>query len=165
MLAYVEIFLYFCTLNCIFFMHRTDVPYNVKEEYDLKNVEGEYCYKAVSYHRNGTNGKARWTITVDEEIGLFVDAIMEDTIIGTNGWVLLIRDGQRIKVGVTANHEDSYIGRFRRSTDVEWHGYPGNYRGDVGDIPPGKVLQNWANNLYIRKSDILRIQTQKPCNL
>ena len=108
-------------------MHRTDVTYNIKEEFELEGIVDEYRYMAVSYHRNGTSGKSQWMISVDEEIGLFADAIKEDNIISNNGWMLLIRDGQRRKVGVTANHEDSYIGRFRRSTEVEWHGYPGDY--------------------------------------
>lgn len=146
-------------------MHRTDATYNINEEFELEGIADEYRYKAVSYHRNGTERKAKWTITVDEEFELFVDAIKEDNIVGTNGWMLLIRNGQRRMVGVTANHEESYIGRFRRSTDVEWHGYPGDYKHNPKDIPLGKVLQNWADKFYIGKSDMSRIRLQLPCNL
>ena len=143
---------------------RTDTPYNIKELFD--DIETENCvYKAVSYHRNGTANKSQWLIDVFDEIVLFVNAITLEYIVGTRGWNVLVRNQQLVPIGVTVQGEPSYIGRFTSTGNGEWHGYPGDYKRSVSDIPHSKVLHKWVENAYITKAAMLRIQLQKPCNL
>lgn len=145
---------------------RTDTPYNINDLFGINaDVFGNYVYKAVSYHRNGTANKSRWIIGVDEEIGLFAYAIVAKSIYEYRGWALYIEDGVRYVVGRTVSGEDSYIGVFTRSTEIEWHGYPGDYKRSDKDIPHTAVLQNWKNNGYITKSHMFHILHQQPCNL
>lgn len=145
---------------------RTDTPYNINDLFGIKVEDySNYVYKAVSYHRNGTAHKSQWIIGVDEEIGLFVYAITANSIGECRGWALYIKDGVRNVVGLTIDREESYIGVFERSTELEWHGYPGDYKRSDKDIPHTTILQNWKNNGYITKSHMSHIQHQQPCNL
>lgn len=142
---------------------RTDTPYNIKE---LFNIGTEDCvYKAVSYHRNGTADKSQWQIEVFDEIVLFANAVTLGYIVGNRGWNVMVHDQQLVPIGVTTQGEPSYIGRFAFTGNGEWHGYPGDYKRSVSDIPSTKVLYKWVENAYITKATMSRIQKQKPCNL
>lgn len=145
---------------------RTDTPYDINALYGIDAKEkGNYVYKAVSYHRNGTANKSQWTIGVDEEVGLFVYAIETKSIGESRGWTLYIKSGVRKVVGLTVDGGESYIGVFERSTESEWHGYPGDYKRSDKDIPHTAILQKWANSGYISKSHMSHIQHQQSCNL
>ena len=142
---------------------RTDIPYNIKELFDIGKEN--YVYKAVSYHRNGTANKSQWQIGVFDEIVLFANAIKLEYIVENRGWNVFLQHQQLLPVGVTAQGEPSYIGRFTSTGNGEWHGYPGDYKRSVSDIPHSRVLHKWVENAYITKASMLRIQQQRPCNL
>ena len=129
---------------------RTDVPYNLGELYPNAHSFEGYIYKVVSYHRNGTVAKSQWSISTREEVDLFAEAIRTNAIAVKDGWMI--------------HNEASFIGRFRRTTDMEWHGYPGDYMRARSDIPPTSILQMWVGK-YITKSQMAHIQRQQPCNL
>lgn len=143
---------------------RTDVPYNLGELYPNAHSFKGYIYKVVSYHRNGTVAKSQWSISTREEVDLFAEAIRTNAIAVKDGWMIYFVNNQRKIVGKTIHNEESFIGRFRRTTDMEWHGYPGDYMRARSDIPPTSILQMWVGK-YITKSQMSHIQRQQPCNL
>lgn len=143
---------------------RTDIDYNMAEEFPDDNITG--IYRAVSYHRNGTKSKSQWLISVDDEIGLFANAKKEGyTSIGTGHSVWVV-DSQLLDLGITTSGITTKLARFVDGTHTDnWHGYPANYISAKSDIPPTCVLHKWADQNFISKSDITKIQKQRPCKL
>ena len=144
--------------------YRTVVDYDMSTEYPVYNITG--IYRAVSYHRNGTAGKSQWIISVDEEIDLFAVAKKEGYAAYGVGHAVWVVDSHLVDLGLTVNGNFTKMARFEDGTHTDnWHGYPANYMLAKSDIPPTGVLKKWVDNSFISKSDITKIQKQRPCKL
>ncbi len=143
------------------------MPYQVDIDYDLK-PSIDCIYKVSSHHRRtrGNTNKSVWTISNDEEVGLFIFS-------KTSNWVeeyvcygLKLNGTTILVVGRNPGNDDLKIAKFVDSNrNNKWHGYPADPKKKKQDIPCMEILTEWKNMNYIAKSDVRKLKQQIPCDL
>ncbi len=124
-------------------------------------------------HRDGNPKKSQWAIDQGQEIGVFECSYESDWVSQEqdkrSSWGLYIVDRIPSVLGRTAREcklplGDVRVAKFTESQQT-WHGYPANYRDNNQDRPDTRILKSWHTRGYIRKNEIKRIRSMKPCSL
>jgi hypothetical protein len=143
------------------------MPYKVDIDYDLK-PKIDCIYKVSSHHRRtkGNTNKSVWTITIDEEVDLFIFSKNSNWVEGKICYGLLLSGTTLLVVGRNPEKEDLKIAKFVDSNDNnKWHGYPADPKNRKQDIPCMELLSVWRDKKYIGKSDVRKLKQQIPCDL
>jgi len=129
---------------------------------------GRYKYILANHHRNRQNSdKSRWTISKTEEVESF-------RLMSTNNWIEETSKGWSIHrvnyvneiLGVSTQNEEVQIAKFvDSSNNLQWHGYPVDYRKSVHDRPNSKILKDWVNQGIIKRSHMSKILKGKDCTI
>lgn len=137
---------------------------------DLSLKDEEKKFKGWVYHPNpdhrgikNIKKKAKWDISVDEEIICFVYARKSNWINGDKGWGLHLSNNEPQKVGRLAKPDNrkqrySWIARFHDGTSTSnWHGWPADTKLKTNDRPTTEVLKDWKKKGYITKAILIKI--------
>ncbi|WP_154990421.1 hypothetical protein [Priestia megaterium] len=129
---------------------------------------GKHKYILASHHRNKqNNNKSLWTITPAEEVESF-------KLMYTNNWIIEKNKGWSIHrvgytngvLGLSPQNEDVQIAKFvDSSNNLQWHGYPVDYRKSRHDRPESGILKNWVDQGIIKRTDMSKILRGKGCTI
>jgi hypothetical protein len=124
-------------------------------------------YGVHPHHRNGMRRKSQWTISEDQERGVFVDARDKNWILQDIGWGLKIVEGRVAYLGVAQNHiTQLFVAKFVNGNRKQsWHGYPADHQRHTQDIPNETMLQRWLDDGVLPPQKIAKLQRGKPCSL
>lgn len=123
-------------------------------------------------HRNQSEKKSQWIISMDDERYCFINAMNSHWDLPLyNCWGLHFEAGKVSYVGIVASNEpDShqlFIAKFVDSNkNNKWHGYPADPCGSKQqDIPPETVLNIWLQKQYLRPQVIRKLSRGQKCKL
>jgi len=124
------------------------------------------AYTPLSKHRGvATESVSVWTVEVCDEVECFLTAFRAGWVLGDKAWGLRQLALGRLQVlGVNGFNERLVLAKFVGG-DSGWHGYPADYRRRVQDRPPMGLLRTWYTSGILRKHQISKISSGKPCNL
>lgn len=129
---------------------------------------GRYKYILANHHRNRQNNdKSLWTITQNEELESFKLMSNNSWIVDDNkGWSIHRVNYSNEILGVSTQKESVQIAKFvDSSNNLEWHGYPVDYRKSVYDRPQSTILKDWVNQGIIKRADMSKILKGKGCTI
>ena len=141
------------------------MPYELDKNLDLTPVTAAKYYIS-SAHRRVQQNKSRWIITIDQEVGCFIESQINTWIEGFFSWGLITNGNNLLVLGKNSQNEELKIAKFvaKNNNDV-WHGYPADFCRNIQDRPGMMILQNWRTNGHIEKHHITKIRQGKECNL
>jgi hypothetical protein len=118
-------------------------------------------------HRNGGNGrKSQWVIAEPAEVQCFERSHKSNWTTTNAAWGLHLPGSSPQVLGRSVTGTDLKIARFLPAANGKtWHGFPADYRRKKQDRPAVTVLLLWLKAGFIRKHDISRVRSGKPCNL
>lgn len=128
----------------------------------------EHKYILANHHRNGQNSnKSLWTITRDEEVESFILMYTNNWIANNNkGWSLHRVNYSNEILGLSTQKENVQIAKFvDSSNNLQWHGYPVDYRKSVHDRPTAEILKDWVGKRIIKRADMSKILQGKGCTI
>ncbi|RXK47062.1 hypothetical protein [Aquirufa rosea] len=142
------------------------MPYKADTEIDLTaQTTGSYII-ASQHRKKGNPNKSIWTITFDEEVNCFIQALNGDWKIGKEAWgVKVIGDILQV-VGLNNNRQELKLAKFVDGTNTNvWHGYPADYMSKAQDRPATNILKVWVDNGFLTKAKMSKIRLGQSCNL
>src|SRR5258707_9647087 len=128
-------------------------------------------------HRDGSYDKSQWIIDELSERNCFSNGYQYRwfSTNHTTCWGIHIVNGRAAYLGKTSlmtrkierKSRNLFIAKFIDSNiNSNWHGYPADpARKTRGDIPPGHIVQLWANAQYIRPALVHKIVSGQLCKL
>ena len=122
-------------------------------------------------HRDQSDKKSQWSISIDAERGCFTGAICAGwNLPPHNCWGLHFEDRKVGYLGTTAKSEPEqrqlFIAKFVDSDkNDKWHGYPADPCNKNQDIPPDSVLKDWLQKQYLRRQTVSKLAKGKKCRL
>jgi hypothetical protein len=123
-------------------------------------------------HRNQSNEKSQWIISMYEEKCCFDYSMNAQWIMPIHiCWGLHFECGKVTYIGATASNEpqprDLFIAKFIDSNkNSEWHGYPADPSGrKQQDIPPESILKMWLEKQHLRPQTVRKITRGQKCRL
>lgn len=126
-------------------------------------------YSRPPYHRRPpTSGKSFWTIAVNQEHQVFVQAHQANWGDAYNEWGVFIRQNAISFLGKAQDHTTNvFIAKFvgDPNQNGHWHGYPADYQANTQDTPLPEVLQEWVQLGYLSGSKMRKIIKGQPCSL
>jgi hypothetical protein len=119
------------------------------------------------HHRNHMDQKSQWTISENDERGVFADAHHRNWLISYKGWGLKILNCQIVYLGVAQDHvEEVFVAKFVCGGPGQpWHGYPADHRNNSADIPDREILDDWIKNKVLPACKVSKILGGKKCRL
>jgi len=129
-------------------------------------------YQCNPEHRNGNREKSQWTISEQEERGVFSRTYTSGWIVEHVGWGLHIVNGSVNYLGVDRTRSQNLIvARFIDDNNVEiWHGYPADpnrrsQQARIKEIPPEEVQTEWLRGQILPKPKVRKLGRGEPCTL
>lgn len=123
-------------------------------------------------HRDQSDKKSQWIISIDAERECFVDAMSAKWDLPQhNCWGLYFKDGKVSYLGTTAKSDPElrqlFIAKFVDSDkNNKWHGYPANpCNSKQQDIPPDSIRNDWLQKKYLRPAVVVKLTRGKKCEL
>lgn len=123
-------------------------------------------------HRDQSEKKSQWSISMDEERQCFTSAISFNWILlECNCWGLHLKNGKATYLGTTAKNEPKlrqlFIAKFiDGNKDNKWHGYPADPCNEKQqDIPPDFIRKSWLERQYLRPQTVRKISRGQKCEL
>jgi hypothetical protein len=140
--------------------------YKADKEIDLKlHTKSNYIISS-QHRRTGNPNKSVWTITFEEEVACFIQAINDNWKIGTQAWGVKVLGNILQVVGLNNNRQELKFAKFVDGTNTNvWHGYPADYMSNAQDRPATNILKGWVDNGYMTKAKMSKIRLGQPCNL
>lgn len=142
------------------------MPFKADTEIDLTahNI-GKYIISS-QHRRKGNPNKSIWTITFNEEVNCFIQALTGDWKRGTEAWGVKVIDNIIQVVGQTNDSKELKLAKFVDGTNTNvWHGYPADYMSKAQDRPATNILKLWVNNGYLTKAKMSKIRLGQSCSL
>lgn len=142
------------------------MPYTADTEIDLTaHTIGNYIISS-QHRRRGNPNKSIWTITFDEEVACFIQALNGNWKTGTEAWGFKVIGDILQVVGLNNNRQELKLAKFVDGTNTNvWHGYPADYLSKAQDRPATNILKDWVDNGYLTKAKMSKIRLGQPCNL
>ncbi len=142
------------------------MAFTTDTEIDLTTrTTGNYIISS-QHRRTGNPHKSIWTITFDEEVECFINAMNGNWKTEAVAWGIKVLDDVLHVVGLNTNNQELKIAKFvdGNKTNV-WHGYPADYMSKSQDRPETVILKTWVDNGYITKAKMSKIRLGQSCNL
>ncbi len=142
------------------------MPYTADTEIDLTTrTTGNYIISS-QHRRRGNPNKSIWTITFEEEVDCFIQALNGNWKIATEAWGIKVVDNILQVVGLNNNNGNLKLAKFVDGTNTNvWHGYPADYMSKAQDRPATSILKDWVDNGYLTKAKMSKIRLGQSCNL
>lgn len=128
---------------------------------------GTTTYSFHTHHRDRNPAKSQWSISSDNELDSFKNAMNSEWLINNNGWGIFPITGNPDYLGVAKDQiTQLLIAKFVFDENRNnWHGYPANHIEKAQDIPDDIVLKKWIENSVLPRAKISKIGKGKPCKL
>lgn len=142
------------------------MPYKADVEINLTaKTKGNYIISS-QHRRSGNPNKCIWTITYEEEVNCFIQALNGDWRTGAEAWgVKVIGDILQV-IGLNNDNQELKLAKFvDGSKSNVWHGYPADYMKKAQDRPATNILKVWVDNGYLTKAKMSKIRLGQSCNL
>lgn len=144
------------------------MSYTSDTEIDLE-IGNNYIISS-QHRRTGNSNKSIWTITFDEEVDCFIEAMNGGWKSGSEAWSLKVSNNILHVVGTNIDKSNTIkelkLAKFVDGTKNKvWHGYPADYMYKAQDRPSTEVLRVWVTLGYLTKSKMSKIRLGQSCNL
>lgn len=123
-------------------------------------------YSVNPHHRNGNVNKSQWTISEADEIRSFELASANGWLLAEKGWSLHFVDLTATWLGVAKDRTTQlFVAKFVGGQEIDWHGYPADYRNNNHDIPEEAILRSWLTQKHLSAAKVRKIAKGQPCSL
>jgi hypothetical protein len=142
------------------------MPYIADTEIDLtKKADGNYLISS-QHRKKGNPHKCIWTISFDEEVECFVQAMNGNWKLGSEAWGVKVIGNVLQILGLNNSEQELKLAKFvdGAKTNV-WHGYPADYLSKSQDRPATNILKVWVDSGYLTKAKMSKIRLGQLCNL
>ncbi len=142
------------------------MPYPVDTEIDLTiHQTGKYIISS-QHRRRGNPNKSIWTISFEEEVNCFIQALNSNWKTGTEAWGIRLNGNILQVVGLNNYRQELKLAKFVDGNKINiWHGYPADYMSKAQDRPATNILKAWVNNGFLTKAKMSKIRLGQSCNL
>lgn len=142
------------------------MPYTADTEIDLTTqTTGNYIISS-QHRRRGNPNKSIWTITYEEEVDCFIQALNGNWKAENEAWGIKFINGALQVVGQNHNRKELKLAKFVDGTNTNvWHGYPADHMNKAQDRPATNILKVWVTNGYLTKAKMSKIRLGQSCNL
>jgi hypothetical protein len=142
------------------------MPYTTDIEIDLKaHTTGNYIISS-QHRKKGNQNKSVWTITFNEEVACFIQALNGKWRAGTEAWGVKVIGNILQIVGLNNARQELKLAKFVDGTNTNvWHGYPADYMNKAQDRPTTDILKLWVEKGYLTKAKMSKIRLGQSCNL
>jgi len=142
------------------------MPYIADTEIELTaQATGNYIISS-QHRRKGNPNKSIWTITFDEEVHCFIQALSKNWKTVNEAWGIKLLNGVLQVVGKNHNRQELKLAKFVDGANTNvWHGYPADYMNKAQDRPATDILKVWVNSGFLTKAKMSKIRLGQSCNL
>lgn len=142
------------------------MPYTADTEIDLMAITtGNYIISS-QHRRRGNPNKSIWTITFEEEVDCFIQALSGNWKTENEAWGIKLHNGVIQVVGENYSRQELKLAKFVDGTNTNvWHGYPADHMNRPHDRPATNILKVWVNSGYLTKAKMSKIRLGQSCNL
>ena len=142
------------------------MPFIADTEIDLSiHTTGNYIISS-QHRRRGNSNKCIWTISFDEEVSCFIQALNENWKVDFEAWGIKTVNNILQVVGVNNERQELKLAKFVDGANTNvWHGYPADYMRKANDRPATNILKDWVEYGYLTKAKMSKIRLGQSCNL
>ena len=140
--------------------------YILDTEINLKDhVQCNY-FISSQHRKKGNPNKSVWTITFNEEVSCFIQALTGNWKTEKEAWGIKAINNILQVIGLSADEKELKFAKFVNGANTNvWHGYPADYLRKAQDRPATQVLKVWVENGYLTKSKMSKIRLGQSCTL
>ena len=143
-----------------------NMPYKADIEINLTGQTTSNYIISSQHRRQGNPNKSIWTISFNEEVECFIQAINQEWKNGSKAWGLQFINNALQSIGINNNRQELKLAIFVDGSKINvWHGYPADYLQNSHDRPTTRILKNWVDSGYITKAKMSKIRLGQSCNL
>jgi hypothetical protein len=138
---------------------------STSQRFTIVRGEDSTDYAPNPVHRDRTQGKSQWTVTLPEEVAIFTRTYVSFWVQANEGWGLYYNNGVIAYLGKARNHLTKvFLAKFVSDQNL-WHGYPVDYQQSEKDIPPTSITNLWLQDGILPAPTLRKIIKRQPCKL